>query len=94
MADGVTATDGQPGEPLRGAVVICLTAIVAGVAIGFIGGAFRWCLQTADRLRVDLVDWTHGLPGPGWLVPMAVAAAGATLAALIVRWVPLAAGSG
>lgn len=79
---------------IRGAVVICVTAVVAGVAIGFIGGAFRWCLQTADRLRVDFVDWTHALPGPGWLAPMAAAALGATLAALIVRWVPLAAGSG
>ena len=79
---------------MRGSVLICVTATVAGVAIGFIGGAFRWCLETADRLRIDLVDWAHGLPGPGWLVPMAAAALGATLAALIVRWVPLAAGSG
>jgi CIC family chloride channel protein len=79
---------------MRGSVHICVTAIVAGVLIGFVGGAFRWCLQTADHLRVDLVDWAHALPGPGWLVPMAAAAAGATLAALIVRWEPLAAGSG
>lgn len=71
-----------------------MTAIVAGIAIGFIGGAFRWCLETADRWRMDLVEWAHTLPGPGWLVPMAAAALGATLAALIVRWVPLAAGSG
>ena len=83
-----------PVESVRGWVLLCVTAIVAGVAIGFIGGAFRWCLETADRLRIDLVEWTHGLPGPGWLVPMAAAALGATLAALIVRWVPLAAGSG
>jgi len=75
-------------------VYICVTAIVAGVLIGFVGGAFRWCLQTADHLRIDLVDWAHALPGPGWLVPMATTAAGATLAALIVRWEPLAAGSG
>lgn len=81
-------------QSMRGSVLVCLTAIVAGVAIGFIGGAFRWCLQTADRWRIDLVDWAHELPGPGWLVPMAAAAVGATLAALIVRWVPLAAGSG
>jgi len=79
---------------LRGSVLVCLTAIVAGVAIGFIGGAFRWCLETADRLRLDLVDWAHRVPGPGWLVPIAAAALGATLAALIVRWIPLAAGSG
>jgi CIC family chloride channel protein len=79
---------------MRGSVLICVTATVAGAAIGFIGGAFRWCLETADRLRIDLVDWAHALPGPGWLVPMAAAALGAALAALIVRWVPLAAGSG
>jgi CIC family chloride channel protein len=64
------------------------------VFIGFVGGAFRWCLQTADRLRLDLVAWTHLLPGPGWLIPIVLAAVGATLAALVVRWMPLAAGSG
>jgi CIC family chloride channel protein len=79
---------------MRGSVHICVTAIVAGVLIGFVGGAFRWCLQTADDLRIDFVDWAHKLPGPGWLIPMAAAAAGATLAALIVRWEPLATGSG
>ncbi len=79
---------------MQGIVLICATAIVAGVVIGFIGGAFRWCLKTANVLRVDLVDWAHRLPGPGWLVPVVVAAAGATLAALVVRWAPLAAGSG
>jgi CIC family chloride channel protein len=84
----------QPVETMRGWVLICVTAVVAGAAIGFIGGAFRWCLETADRLRIDLVDWAHGLPGPGWLVPIAAAALGAALAALIVRWIPLAAGSG
>lgn len=84
----------EPAASTRGWLLICVTAIAAGVAIGFIGGAFRWCLQTADRLRIDLVDWAHELPGPGWLVPMTAAAVGASLAALIVRWVPLAAGSG
>ncbi|MDY6870461.1 MAG: ClC family H(+)/Cl(-) exchange transporter [Actinomycetota bacterium] len=85
---------GPAEESKRGWVVICVTALVAGVAIGLFGGAFRWCLHTADRLRADFVDWTHHVAGPGFLVPMAVAALGAALAALIVRWVPLAAGSG
>ncbi len=83
-----------PDDSMRGSVLICCTAVVAGVVIGFVGGAFRWCLQWADRLRLDLVDWAHQLPGPGWLVPIAAAAIGATLAALIVQWMPLAAGSG
>jgi CIC family chloride channel protein len=84
----------KPDDTLRGSLHICVTAIVAGVLVGFTGGAFRWCLRTAERLRIDLVDWAHRLAGPGWLVPVAAAAAGATLAALIVRWEPLAAGSG
>ncbi|MCH9640320.1 MAG: ClC family H(+)/Cl(-) exchange transporter [Actinomycetia bacterium] len=79
---------------MRGSLLICSTAILAGVVIGFIGGGFRWCLDKADHLRMDLVDWAHQLPGPGWLVPMAAAATGATLAALIVKWIPIAAGSG
>lgn len=91
---GPATTAGEPADSLHGAVGICITATLAGLVIGVVGGAFRWCLTTADRLRLDFVDWTHGLPGPGWLVPMLAAAAGATLAALIVRWVPLAAGSG
>ena len=79
---------------LGGSVLICVTAILAGAIIGFVGGAFRWLLKAADGLRVDLSQWAHHAPGPGWLVPMAATACGATLAALIVRWMPLAAGSG
>lgn len=91
-----TATPGpaDPDDSMQGAVLICLTALVAGAVIGVIGGAFRWCLEQAERLRLDLIDWAHSLPGPSWLIPIAAAAAGATLARLIVIWVPLAAGSG
>ncbi len=89
-----TAGPAQPDDSMRGAVPICLTAILGGVLIGFVGGAFRWCLQTADHLRIDFVEWAQRLPGPGWLIPMAAAAVGASLAALVVRWEPLAAGSG
>lgn len=81
-------------EDTRGIVLVCVTATIAGAAIGFIGGAFRWLLQAADRLRIDLVDWSRTLPGPGWLIPVAAAALGATLAALVVRWEPLSNGSG
>ena len=81
-------------RPGSGLIWICTVAVLAGVVIGFVGGAFRWCLQIADHWRVDLVTWAHDLPGPGWLVPIAATAIGATLAAVVVRWVPLAAGSG
>lgn len=93
MTDETTDGEGPPGA-MRGALPVFLTAIAAGVLIGFIGGAFRWCLEVADRFRIELVTWAHGLPGPGWLVTVAFAATGAALAALIVKWVPLAAGSG
>ena len=77
-----------------GLVWVCTVAVLAGVVIGVVGGAFRWCLQLADHWRVDLAGWAHDLPGPGWLVPIAATAIGATLAAVVVRWVPLSAGSG
>lgn len=80
----------RSAEPVR----VCLTAASAGIVIGVVGGAFRWCLQAADRLRAAFVEWSQGLPGPGWLIPIAAVAAGATLAALVVRWEPLADGSG
>ncbi|HOB49012.1 MAG TPA: ClC family H(+)/Cl(-) exchange transporter [Mycobacterium sp.] len=84
----------EPGDSRRGAVLVCLTAVLAGAVIGFVGGAFRWLLDAANRLRVELVEWSSALPGSGWLIPMVTAALGATLAALVVRWEPLAQGSG
>ena len=81
-------------ESMRGAVLVCVTATLAGMVMGFVGGAFRWLLDVADRLRFDFVEWSQRLPGPGWLIPVVAAAAGATLAALVVRWEPLADGSG
>ena len=95
----MTESTSRPGpheydDSMRGAVLICLTAVLAGVVIGVVGGAFRWCLNQAERLRLDMVDWAHGLAGPNWLIPIAAAALGATLASLIVKWMPLAAGSG
>jgi chloride channel protein, CIC family len=82
------------GESVRGTVRICVTAVLAGAVIGLIGGAFRWCLQTAEALRTDLVEWAQRLPGPGLLIPIVAVAACATAAALIARWEPLSAGSG
>jgi CIC family chloride channel protein len=78
----------------RGTVLICVTATLAGIVIGFVGGAFRWLLEACDRLRFELVDWIHRLPGPGWLIPVAFVATGATLGALVVKWEPIAQGSG
>lgn len=85
---------GPAAESMRGIGILCVLAIVAGVVIGFVGGAFRWCLREADEWRVEMLRWTHDLPGPGWLIPIAITATGAALAALIVRQIPLASGSG
>lgn len=78
----------------RGIVRLCAVAIVAGAGTGFVGGGFRWCLDQATRLRDETLEWASRLPGPGWLLPVLIAAAGAAIGALIVRFVPLASGSG
>lgn len=78
----------------RGLMLLCGVALIAGVVTGFVGGAFRWCLQMADRWRIDVLEWVDRSSGPAWLVPIAVAAMGAAIAAMIVRKVPLASGSG
>lgn len=73
---------------------LCWVAAICGVVIGFVGGAFRWCLRQADELRLELLQWAHAAPAPALLIPIAITAGGAGLAALIVKWTPLAAGSG
>ncbi len=88
-------TDDARGEaPGRGLVRLSLIAALAGAAIGFVGGAFQWCLIRAGDRMSDLVTWARDSPGPAWLVPIAVTASAAALARWIVRYVPLAAGSG
>jgi len=67
---------------------LCWVAVVCGVVIGFVGGAFRWCLRQADERRLELLEWVHSAPAPALLIPVAVTAGGAGLAALIVRWPP------
>ncbi|CAN3130445.1 ClC family H(+)/Cl(-) exchange transporter [Mycobacterium sp. smrl_JER01] len=85
---------GDPPAGLHRIAALSAAAIAGGLIIGLAGGAFRWCLQTAETLRVDLIEWAQRLPGPGWLIPIAVVAACAAGAALMVRWEPLAIGSG
>ena len=65
MSDGPPAQSAAADDSMRGAVLICLTATVAGAVIGVVGGAFRWLLQAADRLRLDRVEWAQQVPGPG-----------------------------
>ena len=83
----------SPG-PRRTVVMLTIAAVIAAAAIGFIGGAFRWCLVKAAELRVDLADWAHQWPAVGWLIPVALAAAGAIIGRSIVRFSPRSSGSG
>lgn len=71
-----------------------VVAGVAGCLVGLVGGAFRWCLQNADRLRGSLLEVSAGLGAVGWLVPVALTAVGAAVACVIAQRVPHAAGSG
>lgn len=84
----------EPREASRGLMLLCLLAAGAGVCVGFIGGAFRWCLRRADSFRETILEWSHGIPYVGWLVPVALVSLCTMLAVMIVQRVPLAAGSG
>jgi len=77
------------------AIRICAASILTGLLTGFVGGAFRYFLLGADKLRGLMVYSAHAWPHVGWLLPVLVAALGAGLARfLVVRFAPNAAGSG
>ncbi|MBV5244157.1 ClC family H(+)/Cl(-) exchange transporter [Mycolicibacterium sp. PAM1] len=84
----------RPGGPVRSLLVVVGTAALAGAVIGIVGAAFQWCLRAAEGLRLDVVEWAQRLPGPGWLIPVALVAFCAAVARTLVRWEPQAAGSG
>ncbi len=81
---------------LNSRVIRILSAsVLGGLLIGLVGGGFRYLLITSDVLRGELIGWAHRWPHFGWLVPVAVGAAGAWLARLLVLKVaPTAEGSG
>lgn len=82
--------------PFRPRVIkITAASVCTGVAIGLVGGAFRYVLLACDHLRDLLVATAHGWPHLGWLLPVLFVALGAGLARLLViRFAPFAAGSG
>ncbi len=85
---------GRDDEQQSGIATICAIAAVAGVVIGFVGGAFRWCLVRSDDWAADVVDWSKDHAGFGWVIPLVLAAVAAVIARWIVVRVPLAGGSG
>ena len=74
--------------------MLCAVGAGAGAAVGLVGGAFRWLLLRADTGRTALLHWAHHWPAAGWLAPVALVAAGAAAARYLVRFAPLASGSG
>src|SRR5271157_1347725 len=74
---------------------ISTASILAGIFIGLVGGAFRYCLIAADSGRTSLIAWAHAWPYIGWLAPVTLGLVGAALARLlVVRFAPMAEGSG
>ncbi len=74
---------------------IVSASILGGILIGVVGGGFRYLLILSDLLRSNLVARAHGHPYTGWLLPLALGAAGACLARfLVVKFAPTAEGSG
>ena len=70
-------------------------SILGGLLIGLAGGAFRYCLIRSDGLRTAFILWAHRWPHFGWLLPVALGAAGAWFARLLViKFAPTAEGSG
>ena len=84
----------RDGDGLHsGLLILLLATAVAGLATGFVGGAFRWVLDRATELRGDIVTWALETPS-GWIVPILLTALAAATAATIVRLSPRSAGSG
>lgn len=71
-----------------------VAATIGGALTGLVGGAFRLALEAASRARDALVAHAHTLESMGWLLPVAGAALAAGIARLLVRFAPLAGGSG
>ncbi|MDZ8201173.1 chloride channel protein [Microbacterium sp. SSW1-59] len=89
-----TERPGREGDPARAGLMVLLAAVAAaGLATGFVGGAFRWVLDRATELRGHIVTWALETPA-GWIAAVLLTALAAATAAAIVRMSPRSAGSG
>src|SRR5262245_14324402 len=84
-----------PAERYGSLLMLALSSLVAGVATGLVGAAFRLSLVWADRLRDILVTWGHDRGIPGFLLVISSCATATGAAAWLVRrFSPHASGSG
>jgi len=74
--------------------MLALAAVLAGALTGVLGALFRLALDAAGSARDAVLAWSHRWPSLGWLVPVLGAAVAAAIARALVRFAPLAAGSG
>lgn len=70
-------------------------AAAVGLAAGIVAVLFRMALVAGDDLRNGLIAWSYQWPAWGWIFPVLLGAAGAVIAAALVRtYAPEASGSG
>src|SRR5258705_996753 len=83
--------DGDHGSLL----VLAVLALIVGAVSGLVGALFLLLLERADRFRDALIVWAHSKAFAGFLIVSIACAAGAAVAAWLVRrYSPHAAGSG
>jgi CIC family chloride channel protein len=76
-------------------LVLAVLALIVGAVSGLVGALFLLLLEQADRFRDALIIWAHSKAFAGFLVVSIACAAGAAVAAWLVRrYSPHAAGSG
>ena len=76
-------------------LVLAFLALMVGAVSGLVGALFLLLLERADRFRDALIVWAHSKAFAGFLVVCIACAAGAAVAAWLVRrYSPHASGSG
>ena len=85
-----------PAPPRQGTGLLrlALTAALAGALTGAVGGSFRAALNWAEPVRERLALSLASAPAWGWIAVALAAAGFAAAARWLVRFEPLAAGSG
>jgi CIC family chloride channel protein len=79
----------------KGLATLFVVSLIVGAAAGAVGASFRASLSVADRLRDDLVAWSHGADWIGFAVVVGACAFATAVAAWLVRrFAPPASGSG
>jgi chloride channel protein, CIC family len=74
---------------------VVAASVLGGLAIGIVGGLFRYFLILSDDWRTALIMRAHQHAYLGWIFPVVLGAAGACLARLLViKFAPTAEGSG